>query len=80
MTLKERMLKIKELQAAVTTPWHVSRVFGKADLFGEQVTFGMDKDYVTLDEARESLEWIVEQLGGKVKWEENKKGSKNGRK
>lgn len=53
-------------------PWHAWTFFsdsGKKSLsiFGDQVSIG-DGDYKTLAEARESVEWLITQLGGTVKW------------
>ena len=56
-------------------PFHVRRLFRddsfEIEIFGDQLCFG--EDYVSLKEAREGMEWIVNQLGGKVKWNKRKK-------
>lgn len=53
-------------------PWHVwTRLFGKKcrpEVLGNQINLGYETDYCNLDEAREAVEYLVEQLGGKVKW------------
>lgn len=73
MTLKEKLEKIEELQE-VTTPWEVMRLVGKIELSGTQISFRADGhgDFVSLEEAREAIDWIVEQLGGQVKWKAKK--------
>ena len=78
MTLKQRLKQIEELQA-VDTPWEVMRIFGKVQLYGDQISFysNGDNDFVNLQEARDAAKWITEQLGGYIVWDENvKKGVK----
>ena len=51
-------------------PFCTTRLFPtgfRAEVFGDQICFG--EDYVDIEEARVGIEWIVNQLGGKVKWE-----------
>lgn len=54
----------------IPMPWGVMRLFmgGNKELriCGDELCFG--EDYVTLKEAREAFEWIVDQLGGTVEW------------
>jgi hypothetical protein len=74
MTLKEKLEKIEELQK-LTTPWKVMRLMGKVELFGNHISFNADGhggDFVSLEEAREAIDWLVEQLGGQVKWRAKK--------
>lgn len=78
MNLKQKMEQISKLEA-VETPWEVSRVIGKVELFGSQICVRSDdcRDYVDLEEFRNALKWLVEQSGGYVIWDESvKKGGK----
>lgn len=60
-----------KLQSQIEVPWHVWRFFGETqmniELAGNQASFG--EDYGELAELRGSIEWYVDQLGGKVMWE-----------
>jgi hypothetical protein len=69
MNLKQRVEQIKQLEV-IDTPWEFSHVFGKLELYGRQVTIkGSDlQDFVEVSELQSATEWLVEQLGGKVKW------------
>lgn len=80
MKLKERLKKIKELEDGVVTPWEVMRIFGRVSIFGHQVSFdsGGNSDYVDSEELKEALTWLVNELGGNVKWD--KKGVGNDKK
>jgi len=67
-------MKIKEqlkLQKNIEVPYHVWRMFGKDCrvilMAGDQASFG--EDFGSLQELRSAIQWYVEQLGGKVKWE-----------
>lgn len=57
----------------INIPWEVWRFWGekeqtgKIELFGEQASFG--QDFGTVEELRVAIEFYVDQLGGKVKWE-----------
>lgn len=55
----------------IKVPLSTMRVFGSKEvsIHGDQIAFSSDCDYVTLQEARTAVEWLVEQLNGKVKWE-----------
>jgi hypothetical protein len=59
----------------VEIPWHVWTSFVKleggqrVELHGGNIAFGKHSDFKTLEEQRCAAEWIVEILGGKVKWE-----------
>lgn len=72
MNLLQKMQKIAEIEA-VETPWFFSRIFGKVQLFGSQISFysGGNTDFVDIYEAQQAIEWLVEQLGGQVKWQKN---------
>lgn len=74
MTIKERYDAIKKIGFEVRAPWSVARCFSSS---GQSITISSDmiclgEDYVSLDEARQAIEWYVTQLGGKVKWEKEK--------
>lgn len=60
--------KLREEQDEI--PWAVKRIFRdghfEIDIVGEQVSCG--EDYVQMYELRGAFEFIVEQLGGKIKW------------
>lgn len=67
-------MKIKEqlkLQKNIEVPYHVWRMFGEdckvIIMAGDQASFG--EDFGSLQELRSAIQWYVEQLGGKVKWE-----------
>lgn len=64
--------RVKEIEALETTvvPWEVSRSGVKPTLFGSQICLTNDDsaDWLSLDEAKQVAVWLVEQLGGKVKW------------
>lgn len=55
----------------IEVPYEVWRLFGKSSeyiyLAGKQVSLG--EDFVSLEQARTAIEYYVNQLGGKVKWE-----------
>ena len=56
----------------IVVPYHVWTVFGDDTKVisydsGGQASLGCD--YKSLTELRNALQWYVEQLGGKVKWE-----------
>ena len=60
-----------ELQTDIEVPWEVWRAFGhqcKVVTFaGNQASLG--GDFMTKPELRAAIEWYVDQLGGKVKWD-----------
>ena len=74
MKLKKALEKSKALLEQVERPpWTVCCLFSSNmktnyGLFGDQVCLG--EDFVSLEDAREGVAWLVDQLGGKVKWEE----------
>lgn len=49
-------------------PWNVKRCFKDLEvtIYPGQVSFG--EDFVSLEEARDTLKFLVEELGGTVKW------------
>lgn len=68
-------MKIKKqlkLQKNIDVPFYVWRMFGQnckvISMAGGQASLG--EDYGSLQELRSAIEWYVDQLGGKVKWEE----------
>lgn len=68
MTINERIKEIEKLQK-LEVPWQVSRLGLHVSLFGDQIAFTNEGgDYVDVMEARQALDWLIEQLGGKVKW------------
>jgi hypothetical protein len=66
---------LKEIQTTLESldkpPWSVTRAGLKVSIFGDQVmlTDTEDADYLTLEDSREALTWLVDQLGGTVKWQ-----------
>jgi hypothetical protein len=67
-------VKLKEqlnLQEDIDVPWYVWRMFGTnskvISVMGKQASFG--EDYGSVEELRRAVEFYVDQLGGKVKWE-----------
>lgn len=67
MKLKEQL----KLQKNIEVPYHVWRMFGQnckvISMAGDQASFG--EDFGSLQELRSAVQWYVEELGGKVKWE-----------
>lgn len=67
MKLKEQL----KLQKDIEVPYHVWRIFGQncklIIMAGNQASFG--EDFGSLQELRSAVQWYVEELGGKVKWE-----------
>ncbi len=67
MKLKDQL----KLQSDIEVPHHVWVAFGeqakRISLAGNQASFG--EDYMDIEGLRTAIEWYVEQLGGKVKWE-----------
>jgi hypothetical protein len=69
--LIDRYIEIQKIGTEIEVPFEVKRVIGghRMSIMGEQVSIGSDDcDFVSVSEAREALEWYVNQLGGKVKW------------
>jgi hypothetical protein len=69
MKLKEQL----ELQKDIEVPWHVFRFFDgntkKIVLAGDQASLSSEGDFGSLQELQKAVQWYVEQLGGKVKWD-----------
>ena len=71
MKLIDKYKAIQEIGAKVEMPYEVYCVFPREhgmniEVWGNQICFG--EDYVDFDAARKATEWLVDQLGGKVKW------------
>lgn len=62
-----------KLQKNIEVPYHVWRMFGDQCKFitlaGSQASLG--EDYGSREELRKAIEFYVDQLGGKVKWEKD---------
>ena len=74
MKLSERIEQVKELQK-VDIPWEFRRIFGRLEMFGNQLcVMGSDQqDYVEIEEMQGAVTWLVNELGGQVKWKKEKK-------
>jgi len=70
MKIIEKYNKIQEIDTTVKLPRKVWTTFYETipyvDILGDQISFG--GDYKSLQEVRESLEYLVDQFGGKVEW------------
>lgn len=68
--MEKKAYEIVVKQPSIKFPWHVGRYFAdnsrQIDFSGEELSFG--EDYGTLDQVRTAVEWLVDQLGGTVKW------------
>jgi len=64
----EKIQKLNEKQDDI--PWNTRRLFREGyfeiNIMGSEISFG--EDYVSIEQAREGIQFIVEQLGGKVDW------------
>ena len=68
MKIYERLEKIAELET-IEVPYKVKCAFGEnIRLFGSNIAFTDDTDFVSLEDAKIAVAWLVEQLGGTVKW------------
>jgi hypothetical protein len=68
LKIHERLGKIEELQTIELT-YVVKCVFGEEiRLFGNNIVFTESSDFARLEDSRIALEWLVDQLGGSVKW------------
>lgn len=68
-TLIEKYKAIQAIGNEIEIPWAVKCMFSgrfRLEVLGSEVTFG--EDYVSVQQARASIEWLANQLGGKVKW------------
>lgn len=67
-----RAVDVLVTQPDIDIPWKVYTVVSDSEIqisiLGDQLFIG-GGDYVKLDEARNAIEWFVDQLGGKVKWD-----------
>ena len=66
--------KYNEVQkvGGIEVPWQVMSCLGLAKhllIVGDQISFAKDADFSTIEESRSATTWLVEQLGGKVKWD-----------
>lgn len=78
MKLKQRLTEINKLEA-IETPWEVLSIFGKLELYGSQIRIISDdqRDSVDLEDFRQALNWLTDQAGGYIIWDESvKKGKK----
>jgi hypothetical protein len=79
ITIQERVRRIEMLEE-LEVPHNVRVSAGiRISLFGSQICFSDDGDYLSLADAREVVQWLTEQLGGKVKWESNQKPKQKGK-
>ncbi len=55
----------------ITVPYDVWRFVGskELDVMGNQACLSVTSDFGTKEQLRNALDWYVDQLGGKVKWE-----------
>jgi hypothetical protein len=57
----------------IPIPWEVNRFMdldGKLPVFGDQASLSKNGDYGSLEDMRKCVEWLADQFGGKVKWED----------
>lgn len=75
MILSERIKAIEQLQKDFEVPWQIKRFGIEPTLAGDQIFFVTEasSDCATLEEAKAVAEWLVEQLGGKIKWQKDRK-------
>lgn len=66
-----KLNKEAEAQIRQDMPYNAWTFFNskQLSLAGDQVSLTDDGDYKSLDDARQACEWLVSQLGGKIKWE-----------
>lgn len=67
----KKAYQVITMQPSIKMPYHASRFFTEGsrqiDFAGDQLSLG--EDFGSLQEVRSAVEWLVDQLGGKVKWE-----------
>jgi hypothetical protein len=64
MKLSKRIKKIQKLQAGMELPWEVTRLYGKPDLWGDQVRFGCDdNDSGTIEEHQAAIRILAREFG-----------------
>lgn len=69
-TISDRLKAIEDLEA-IEVPWFAGKRLGLTPtLFGSQIAFTDDGDYLNRDDVCEALQWWVQQLGGSVTWTE----------
>lgn len=68
--MKKKAIDLIGSTPPIKFPHNVSRFFiggpHSIEFASEQASFG--EDYGSLTELRSAVEWLVDQLGGKVKW------------
>lgn len=72
-TLIQAYEEVQKIEAQVPEYPHLvwTKLFGRKCrpfISGDQISLSTDADYASIPEAREAVEYLVEQLGGKVKW------------
>lgn len=69
-TLLEKYKSIQKIGSSIETPWFVYRAFGSPvraiSVTGTEISLG--EDFVSVQEARNAVEWYVKNLGRSVKW------------
>jgi protein-arginine kinase len=72
INIKTLIKDIEEKQNLIeqSLPYNVSNTFGKIYVMGTQIAFG-DNDFKTVEEFKESLEYLVKQFGGTIEWKKN---------
>lgn len=78
MNIAERLKEIEKLQN-LEVPHDVRRTLGGIMLFGDQIVVGDSSsanDFVQIDEFKIVVEWLAEQLDGKITWKKPKKEPK----
>ena len=73
MKKKDKAYKRMSGYKAIEMPYVVWRLLPDnnnrvLDVYGDQACIG--GDYASLSEFREALDWLVDQLGGKVEWKD----------
>lgn len=70
----KKAYQILKDQPAIEMPWDVGRFFVEGsrhiEFAGDQLSLG--EDYGNLEELRYVVEWLADQLGGKVEWNKTK--------
>jgi hypothetical protein len=62
MTIEQKMTVAKKLQK-LDVPWSVTRSGISISTFGDQVTFGADGDYISLEEAQDVIRYLMKEFG-----------------
>ena len=66
MTLSERMAAASKLQECKLDWKYTTRLGLKISLFGDQISFNQDGDYIDLEEAQEAIKYLAKQFGLEV--------------